>query len=287
MSEVYVGESGDVVFPLKKESLEGKLRRLSDVFKEAAGALTEAANALEKEQKKNQDLQRKLDKIEADKAAQTKLLQAVASGDLETVQKLISTPAVAAAKPVTVLIDGSGSMTTKLKSDAKSPLQASLDAILRLSSSGTQVSVLMWGAKELCPVEVSEDVFAKVAKGLNNGTEFKPVVEYMTKAAADKPQHFIVLSDGDMWGERAMLGNARKLLSSNPKNTLDFVVIGPRSGTAMEKFAQSLKDELPKQVRLYRGEAASLDKILMDASVPPKPAAQPAKGRQAPQYNHS
>jgi hypothetical protein len=49
----------------------------------------------------------------------------------------------------------------------------------------------------------------------------------------------------------------------------------------MEKFAQTLKSEFPNQVRYYSGEAASLDKILKDASVPP----QPRKPMVLPGYN--
>jgi hypothetical protein len=221
--------------------------------RDVAKALQAAARALREQQNKNLNLQKQMEKLQreaANKPEQTALMNAVAKGDLDTVRELLEREAAAKKPPLTVLIDGSGSMTSTYQSGAKSPLQTSLDAVLGLSKAGTKVSTLLWGDRDLRPVEVTKDAFEKVSKGLLCGTEFMPVVDYMKKTTTDKSQNFVVVSDGDMFDANGMLLKMLQLLSSSPKTTLDFVVISKQKGTLMEKFAQVLSKEFPNQVRL-------------------------------------
>jgi hypothetical protein len=188
---------------------------------------TKTAQALRYEQDKNQYLQAQLDAAkQAGPAAQ--------------------------GPGLTVLIDGSGSMEAAyVKSEA--PLKVALDAALALSKSGANVTMGLWGDESVHIIK-NEDSAIAAKEGLHCGTDFAPAVDYMatTAAATDKPQHFVIISDGDLTD--IVLVKTVELLRANPKTTLDFVIMQPGTDsyqTQMGALAQALSNEFPDQVILY------------------------------------
>ena len=157
-----------------------------------------------------------------------------------------SVPQQLQGKPLTVLIDGSGSMTSP---DKNPPLQRSLDATLALSKAGVNVSAVFWGDSRPVSVPVTEEDFAKAAKVFGaTGTEFLPAISYMQEKAAEQAQHFVIMSDGDLYPTKGTLLEALKLLSADSKTTLDFVLMTHRKGTEMDRLVASLAAEYPRQV---------------------------------------
>jgi len=159
-----------------------------------------------------------------------------------------SSPAKPQGKPLTVLIDGSGSMGSAPYSYKKAPLERALDSTLALADAGTNVLAVLWGDEKPVPVDIRKD-FEMASKGLYCGTEFAPAADYMKAASGSR--NFVVLSDGDLSDKEKALPKLREFLSSGPEATLDFVIISDQKGVIiMSDLAKTLKQEYPRQVSL-------------------------------------
>ena len=233
---------------LDQEYLAAALIHLSNDFRRAASEnmapilnnknvadiLKDAARALEDEQKKNQELQRQVDALKSTTAPQTAAVAANPTGG-----------------SLAVLIDGSGSMLVSNEPAGQTILESSIEATLNLSKLGVNINAAFW-SMSVQPIKLhGADVKAIEKTCPKAGTVFMSAVNHMKNVAATgKPQHFVILSDGD-FAEKGILLNVMELLNANPKTTLDFVVIPSRwSGKAMEALAQTLKKEFPAQVSL-------------------------------------
>lgn len=158
-------------------------------------------------------------------------------------------------KDYTILIDGSGSMNGNLENGV-TLAKASVAAVGRFSKmTKGEVKVGFWGDKDIIFAKNIEDL--KIFdRGLNSGTDFVPAVEYMQKliSASKKPQHFVVLSDGEFWDKEKSLVAANMFLTQSPKSSIDFIVLLNNDAypglNQMQEFAKVLQTLYPAQVRL-------------------------------------
>jgi hypothetical protein len=155
--------------------------------------------------------------------------------------------ALSQAKPLTVFVDGTGSMIDLF---TYSPLQRAIDALTKLSNAGMAVRPLLWGWAKPVPMTLTKEDFTK-ASSLSN-IRLSSIVEYVKEAESSR-QHCVIVNDGDLINHHDNAAKMRELLK-NPKITLDFVVMYERRHIAdpwqapMQNFAEALQQEFPHQV---------------------------------------
>jgi hypothetical protein len=214
----------------------------------------------------------------------------------EMQKKAITDASKAKGKPLTILMDGAGTGAEGWYGVPTTMFKAAQD----LTATGANAHTLMWGGEQLLPVDVTQGQYSDAHVALRWGHEFAPVLDYI-KNADPVQQNFVLVSDGNMFGEKTrafaedeqkerdtqldqMINKARDVLA-NTTATLDVVIIGNRLNE-MERFVksvqtygnrvtwrilsqdQSVSDTL-KEIAIARGVAVPAAKYA-PKSVPPK-----------------
>jgi hypothetical protein len=208
----------------KRTSSPSVIAGLDDLagrFNEYAAALEAAKQALLDEQKRSQDLQSQLD------------------------QAVLNPPAE---KPLVILVNDSMSMADSKHFHGDTPLRTALQESLKLSQSGTNTAVVLWGQGNLRPVKIENDDDVQYhARRVGLYDKFAAIADYLATRSAEAPNHLVIVSDGDL-NAKNNLPKIIAALKANPDTTLDFVILDDRFNTQMAQFARKLERMFPGQV---------------------------------------
>jgi hypothetical protein len=176
------------------------------------------------------------------------------------------------------LIDGSETMTSS-SGNNPSPHKAALDGFKAFSSAtGMQTRAVVW-----CDFDRASPLVTEKLDGLN-GSKLLPAVKHigLVLQGAQKPQRFVIVSDGDISDFQDSFEAMRNLLRDSKNVFIDFVVINDKRSTEMERFASKLLIEFPKQAGIHNVKyGESLDDTLA-AIVEKAPKAKKAKPSAGP-----
>ena len=185
---------------------------------------------------------------------------------------------------VVFLIDGSGSMGARLGSsvgysyssapnpDTETPLAYAIGTAANVSQKVVdnkgKAETLMFGDSNPPWVDLQDiEVRAKVAKGLNSGTDLAPALEKLAKTVKkSQDTHIVILSDGDMFDSEKSKATLQNLLDQNPKLTLGLVEINNRNSPSMSRLISSLAtDGREKRIEIQL-RATSFEEVSLGVS---------------------
>jgi hypothetical protein len=172
-----------------------------------------------------------------------------------------------------VFVDHTGSMTQK-------PFYAALDGAAVLKTIGAEVS--LWGSApqvRSASGDITDPATREAFEKKGASSDFRPVADEMIKTAAlnkanGKPTHFVVISDGEFADYPKAKEQLEKLLKSNTRATIDFVILG-RAGTGMEFLSENLAKDFPGKVKhhlvngpaYWQGTEGDLSKAVQETVV--------------------
>lgn len=187
--------------------------------------------------------------------------------------------AAPATEALTLLIDGSGSMSMKDDKDKSKPkLLYATEAAARFRYEKRDTVGAFWGHK-LLPIDFRLPL-ETMLKGVGTCcTELSLAVEQMeqTVATSKAPQHFVIISDGDLNETKKVAEQLNKLLDTE-RATVDFVVLSSRSGSMMQKLAEEIAPKHISRVGYHTANEETLGAVLKGIFAtriqPPKPPKQ-------------
>jgi ankyrin repeat protein len=168
----------------------------------------------------------------------------------EEQQKAIAEAAKTEGKPLTVLIPGNGTELPTSRQHMFYAVQSKriYDAARELANAGVNAATLIWGYKELFPVNVTKGDYDKTFKDktftnqVGWQEQFSPALDYI-KNVGPAQQNFVIVGDGALVDEdvKAVTAQARDTLKANSAATIDFVIVGNRVNS-LEQLAKSLAE---------------------------------------------
>ena len=152
----------------------------------------------------------------------------------DTASALAVSLQAASQKGALLLIDGSGSMGMM----DPNPIEQALRAAQQKRIGGA----VLWGARQPVIIDVkNEKHIASALRGLHAGTELAPTLDIAARLVG--PQHFIIVSDGDVFDGDRGRAQLETLFRRNPQAKLDVVIVGAAAGrlapTPMETMIRS------------------------------------------------